>query len=243
MSETATKSFDQAWATASCAEGWLSREQGLALYEAARTVEPGSWIVEIGSHCGRSTVLLAAAKRAGVRLLAVDPFDDPRWGGGPESLARFESTMRSAGLLDEVQTFRGVSAEAAVAGIAQPVGLLFVDGAHDRASVLVDIDGWAPHMGPKAILLFHDAYSSPGVTAALFERFLLSKRARYRGSVASLARVDLVATGSRPSPLSTIRMVSRLPWFARNLLIKIALRRQWPAVRRILRYPGTEYPY
>ena len=70
--------FEHAWSHACAAEGRLSRDQGLTLYEAARRVSPGTWIAEIGSHCGRSTVLLAAAKPAGVRLLAVDPFDDRR---------------------------------------------------------------------------------------------------------------------------------------------------------------------
>lgn len=237
------KSFEQAWEIANGVEGWLSREQGLALFEAARAIGPGEWIVEIGSHRGRSTVLLAAGKGAHVRLLAVDPFDDPRWGGGRETLAMFEDTLRGAGLLDEVQTFRGLSVEAAAAATAHPVGLLFVDGAHDRASVLLDIDCWTPHLAPQAVLLFHDAYSSPGVTVALFERFLLSRRARYRGCVASLARIDHGPERSARSAVSATLMMARLPWFARNLLIKLALRRRWPAIHRALGHPGTQYPY
>lgn len=239
---TSSTTFEHVWTHACAAEGWLTRDQGLALFEAARRVPPGAWAVEIGSHCGRSTLLLAAAKPPGVHLLAVDPFDDPRWGGGAESMARFESTLRGAGLLEEVQTFRGLSAEAAVAGIAEPVGLLFVDGAHDRASVLIDIDGWMPHLGARAVLLFHDAYSSPGVTIALFERFLLSRRAQYRGSVGSLARVDLGPPRALAWAPHAARMVLRLPWFARNLLIKIALRRRWPAVHRALGHQETHCP-
>lgn len=160
-------------------------------------------IVEIGSHCGRSTVVLAAAKGPRVPLLAVDPFDDPRWGGGSQALDEFERTLRSADLLEEVKAFRGLSVEAANAGIARPVGLMFVDGAHDRASVLTDIDEWTPHLDDRATLLFHDAYSSPGVTIALFERYCGTAHAQYLGCVGSLARIDLGHLSFRERLVST----------------------------------------
>ena len=235
--------FDEAWQHASRTQGWLSWEQSRVLFRAARTVQPGRWIVEIGSHCGRSTVLLAAAKSAEVNLLAVDPFDDPRWGGGPEALVVFERSLRSAGLLDCVQVFRGLSSEAASAGVAGCVGMLFVDGAHDRSSVLADIDGWSPHLAEDAPLFFHDAYSSPGVTVSLFERFFASNWTRYIGSSASLARFDHQPMGFMARLASATRMVARLPWFVRNVIIKVALRRQWAGVHRTLGHPGTEHPY
>ncbi len=235
--------FEDAWRHAEGAHGWLTRAQGSALFDAARAIPAGQWIVEIGSHCGRSTVILAAAKAPKVPLLAVDPFDDPRWGGGPKALEEFERMLRSADLLEEIKTFRGLSVEAANAGIARPVGLLFVDGAHDRASVLTDIDGWSRHLGDRATLLFHDAYSSPGVTIALFEKYFGAARAQYLGSVGSLARIG-VGPVSLPERLaSTARMVGRLPWFARNLVVKVALRRGWSTVHRALRHPGENHPY
>ena len=169
--------FSDAWIQAEPVEGWLTEEQGKTLFDAAQSVPSGQWIVEIGSHHGRSTLLLAAAKSDGVRLLAVDPFDDPRWGGGPAALSRFQGTLRGAGLLDQVETFPGVSADASSAWDRGSIGMLFVDGAHDRASVLTDIDGWAPHLADRASILLHDAYSSPGVTIALFERYSDEKQA------------------------------------------------------------------
>ncbi len=235
--------FEDAWRHAEGVEGWLTRAQGEALFHAAQAVPMGRWIVEIGSHCGRSTVVLAAAKASEVTLLAVDPFDDPRWGGGSKALDEFERTLRSADLLDEVKAFRGRSLEAANARIARPVGLLFVDGAHDRASVLTDIDAWRQHLHDRATLFFHDAYSSPGVTIALFERYVGAARAQYLGSVGSLARFDMGALSLRERLVSTARMVGRLPWFARNLTVKVALRRGWSTVHRVLGHPGGEYPY
>jgi predicted O-methyltransferase YrrM len=233
--------FLDAWRQAESVEGWLTMEQGRALFETARSVAPSQWIVEIGSHCGRSTLLLAAGKAEGVRLLAVDPFDDARWGGGPHALTNFQATLGGAGLLEVVETFRGISGDASRAWDAGSVGMLFVDGAHDRASVLTDIDGWAPHLAPDARVLFHDAFSSPGVTVALLQRYLGRAGIEYLGSDGSLARLRKVADDARFR--SSLRMLMRLPWFARNLVVKTAIRRHWTWVQRLLRHHGAAYPY
>lgn len=240
---TPPRTFAQAWRQAETVEGWLTREQGRTLFETARAVEPERWIVEIGSHCGRSTLLLAAAKAEGVHLLAIDPFDDPRWGGGPGALANFQATLRAAGLLDEVRTFRGISADASRTWCAGPVGMLFVDGAHDRASVLTDIDGWAQHLDSAAGILFHDAFSSPGVTVALFQRYVGRAGTEYLGAIGSLARLRKTSTTGVARIKSSARMLRSLPWFARNLAVKIAMRRRWKLVQGLLGHSGSEYPY
>lgn len=235
--------FPEAWAKAEPVEGWLTLDQGRALFEAAQAVGSGRWIVEIGSHHGRSTLLLAAAKNDGVQLLAVDPFDDPRWGGGAAALTTFQATLRGAGLLDQVDAFSGVSADASATWDRGPIGMLFVDGAHDRASVLTDIDGWAPHLADDASIFFHDAYSSPGVTVALFERYFGRPRGEYLGSAGSLAHIKNAPLRRGSRAISAARMLGRLPWFARNLAIKIAIRRGWGLTQRALRHSGAAYPY
>jgi predicted O-methyltransferase YrrM len=233
--------FLDAWPQVESVEGWLTKDQGRMLFETARTVSPGQWIVEIGSHFGRSTVLLAAAKAHGVRLLAVDPFDDPRWGGGPDAMINFRATLSSAGMLGEVQAFRGVSADASKAWNGEPIGMLFVDGAHDRESVLVDIDGWALYLTPDASVLLHDAFSSPGVTVALIQRYFGRPGVEYIGSVGSLARVRRTPQAARVK--SSTRILLRLPWFARNLAVKTAIRRRWPTVQRLLRHRSDTFPF
>lgn len=236
-------SFDSAWGHAAAADGWLTRAQGSALYHAAAEVAPGQWIVEIGSHCGRSAVILAAAKRRGVQLLAVDPFDDPRWGGGPDAFGTFQATLRAADLYDDVVVFRGLSVDAAQASDTRTVGLLFIDGAHDEASVLADIDGWSPRLADSSVVMLHDAYSSPGVTVALFRRFFCRRSVRYAGSTGSLTRVEVTTHNRLRSLQSMVPMAMRLAWFARNLLVKSALRRRWYWMPPLLRHEGRDYPY
>jgi hypothetical protein len=121
--------------------------------------------------------------------------------------------------------------------------MLFVDGAHDRESVLIDIDGWAPHLAPEATILFHDAYSSPGVTLALFERYFASSDFEYRGAVGSLARFRRAPMAKVARLRSSVRMLAALPWFGRNLAVKVAIRRRWSLMQRVLRHEGSAFPY
>lgn len=236
------EAFQDLWHRALDVPGWLSDGQARILFRAAGLVEPDQWIVEIGSHRGRSTAFLASAKGEGVRMLAVDPFDNPRWGGGPESLAAFEATLERFGLRDEVETFRGVSIEASAAwDPARMIGLLFVDGAHDRRSVLADIEGWERRLAPGGLVLFHDAFSSVGVTQALTERHLLNRGFRFLGLHRTLAVFRRCRDGEGADLLSVPRFASHYPYFLRNLTIKWSLRHGKALPPRLLRYrPGDD---
>lgn len=237
------KQFAAAWAAARSIEGWLSETQAHVLFEAATAVQPGCAIVEIGSHRGRSAVVLALAARDGVGICAVDPFEDARWGGGSESHAILLRNLEEAGVSQRITTVRETSAAAALGWSGSPIGLVYVDGAHEREAVLADIDGWIPHLVVGGFAAFHDAFSSPGVTLALLQRFLSRDDFAYVRSARSL----VLLRRTRPSRLGRVRLAlrlaARLPYFARNLLVKIALRRNWRAVRLALGHRADEAPY
>src|SRR5688572_6635027 len=58
---------------AQAAIGFMPDNEGMALYEAALTVASDDPLLEIGSYCGRSTIYLGAAAKAGQSVLyAVD---------------------------------------------------------------------------------------------------------------------------------------------------------------------------
>lgn len=231
------ESFEAMWPEAESIEGWLAKAQARVLFRAASLVPDGQVIVEIGSHKGRSTVFLATGKRPATRLLAVDPFDDPRWGGGPEALADFHATLDRFGLAGTVETYRGVSAEASVDWTGEPIGLLFVDGAHDRASVLADIDGWEGFVADGGIVVFHDAFSSIGTTEALTLRHLASRRFRYLGAERTLVAFVREDLGLGSALASGAAMAGRYRYFGRNLAVKVLLRQGRPELaRRWLRY-------
>lgn len=224
--------FESAWAASLEVEGWLLKEQGLALFEAAQQLAPGTVAVEIGSHRGKSATLIALGLAEGARLTAVDPFDDPRWGGGPESLAIFESNMQKVGVRDRVDLFRGLSHEASASWSGPAVGLLWVDGAHDLASTLTDIDGWMPHLARGSRLYIHDAFSAVGTTRAILQRLWFSSRVEFVGCERTLAKFVVRPLSTRERIQSGLRLASRLPFFFRMVAIKISRRRGWHGLER-----------
>jgi methyltransferase family protein len=227
------KSFGEAWASVADVNGWLTEDQARMLYEAAARVSTGA-IVEIGSHHGRSTVILASAKQHDATVVAVDPYDAPRWGGGQSALETFWANLTRKGVQEDVTLIQDYGSRAGEAWEGAQVGALFVDGAHDYESVLADLKAWAPHLASDATVLMHDGYLTLGVTRAAFKQMFLSSDFLFTGHSRSLIRFERRA-GS--SAISRARMIARLPWLGRNLAVKLARREEW---RVLARWLGSE---
>jgi predicted O-methyltransferase YrrM len=225
-------SFETAWRRASEIEGWLSEDQARALYDAAGRVPSGGTIAEIGSHHGRSTVMLASGKREGVRLLAIDPWEDPRWGGGQAAYDTFKAN--TTGL--DVECVRALSGDVA-RDFDGELDLLYIDGAHDRRSVLADLDGWRV----RGEVFVHDAFSAKGVTLALLQRRVLQRSWRYLGSVRTLARFRREPLSPRAEVGNAVHVLGRLTYFARNAAIKLLLKHGRSARR--LGWQEPSFPY
>jgi Methyltransferase domain len=211
--------FDDAWTAADAVPGWLTREQGEVLWHAAAAAGQGATIVEIGSHQGRSTVVLGRSARiTGARVVAVDPFVDGRLFGGAATRTRFEHNVAAAGVAEVVRLIPERST-ALRPSWSEPVAMVYVDGKHDFWTARDDLR-WADRLPAGAPLLLHDAFSSVGVTLAVLVHVLPHRNLRYLGRTGSLARL----TTGRPSTRDRLRIVGELAWFARNLLIKIGLR-------------------
>jgi predicted O-methyltransferase YrrM len=214
--------------------------QARMLFESAALLAPGELAVEIGSHKGKSSIMLASGMPAGAGLVAVDPFDDPRWGGGEGAMPTFLANLRSAGVADKVELERGLSFEVAARwDPARRIRLLYVDGAHDFETALKDLRDWERFLEPDATVLVHDAFSSTGVTRAVLRQYLFNWGYRFRDATTTMIRVDR----GLGSVTSQIRLFGRVGYFARNVLIKLAIRRNAKAVVRLLGHPSMEYPY
>ncbi len=195
--------FEDAWSRASAIEGWLTRDQARVLFEAAGSLPVGSTVVEIGSHQGRSTVVLASALEVGSRLVAVDPFD-PGWRyGGPSTQEHLVAHLEDAGVTDRVDVMATTSREARSAydGESQ---LLYVDGKHDYWTVRDDLR-WGDRVRDGGVVLVHDSFSSLGVTLALLRTLPVARRLAYAGRTGSLARLDV----RRPGPTDRLRLGRR----------------------------------
>jgi MMP 1-O-methyltransferase len=136
--------------------GWLTDEEGEALFELAKGCTGRGVIVEIGSWKGKSTICLGLGSRAGegVRIFAIDPHADYRFGD-------FKSNVERAGIADLVTPIASLSQPAAD-GFDEPVELLFVDGSHEYDLVLEDFEKWVPKVVDGGWAAFHDTTWTAG---------------------------------------------------------------------------------
>jgi hypothetical protein len=231
---TELPAFDDVLAKASGIGGWLTAAQARLLWEQAMTVPDGSLIVEIGSHQGRSTVVLAAAR---ARVVAIDPFVGGAMFGGAATREKFLANLSAAGVSERVE-LREVRSTSLRPDWTSPIDFLYIDGKHDYWTVSDDLR-WASFLPAGGRLAIHDAFSSIGVTLGLLRHVLFSRRLRYLGRVGSLALFEV----SSPSRADRLRMAAQLPWWLRNVGIKILLRLRLRPVARLFGHTDHYDPY
>ncbi len=250
MSIDAPPLWDRARAAIEPVPGWLTPAQARRLWEVARSLRAPAQIVEIGSFRGRSTIVLALASAAGVQLVAIDPHlggdRGPREYGDRPGLGEadhdaFTVNLERAGVAERVRHVRRFSQEA-LDDVSGEIALLYVDGAHRFAPARADLRRWGARVPVGGRLLVHDSFSSVGVTLALAAEVIGRSGWRYRGRSGSLAEYERVAAlpaGARAAEVT--RGVAELPWFVRNLAIKVLLVARLPALAR--RLGSDVWPY
>ncbi len=168
---------DRLFALAERVTGFMPDDEGRALHDAARGFFNGGAGVEIGTYCGKSTVLLGAAARESESVLyTVDHHHgseehQPGWEyhdtslvdphtGLFDTLPTFRHTLDEAALPDTVVAVVGRSAVVA-RHWRTPLDLLFIDGGHTEAAAHRDFEGWARWVAPGRGLIIHDVFPDP----------------------------------------------------------------------------------
>jgi MMP 1-O-methyltransferase len=165
------------WEAMLSTTGFLPEDEALGLYRAALAGARLGPLLEIGTYCGRSTLLLAeAARQHGTVVVTVDHhrgseehqpgegFHDPDLTdpetGRVDTLPAFRRTISSAGLEEYVVAV--VAASATAAGVwGGEVGMVFIDGGHSEQAARRDLAGWSPHVVPEGLLVIHDVFEDP----------------------------------------------------------------------------------
>jgi predicted O-methyltransferase YrrM len=232
-------------------EGWLTDAQIQALHEAALACPPGGRIVEIGSFRGRSTIVLSSSAPEGTDVVAIDPHAGndrgPREIEGFEAEAAtdhdvFNRNLAAAGVADRVRHVRAFS-DAAHGEVTDPIDVLFIDGAHRFGPARADIRGWGARVAPGGRMLIHDSFSSIGVTLAILVELFVSPEWRYDGRAGSLTSYRRTRQSPGARVASGLRQLAQLPWFVRNVAIKVLMvtgRHDWA---RKLGHDGETWPY
>ena len=212
------------------------------LFVAASGLPEGARVVEIGSYHGRSAIVLALGLGGRGQVVAIDPHAGNDRGPqeiegerseGQADHERFNANLARAGVEDAVRHVRLPSQEA-LDEVEGEVDLLYVDGAHRFRPALDDLQRWGARVRPGGLMLVHDSFSSIGVTLATFRSLGLSGSFRYEGRAASLARYRREELGLADRLRNAGRLLAQLPWFGRNVLIKVAA---------VLRLRDAEWPY
>lgn len=232
-------------------DGWLTRAQAGRLWDAAARQRPGARIVEIGSFRGRSTVVLALAAPEAGEIVAIDPHaGNDR---GPQEIYGFEdaaqedhevfhANLRAAGVEGRVRHVRRFSADAQ-SEVPGPIDVLFIDGAHRFGPARDDLRRWGANVVPGGHLLVHDAFSSVGVTAALLTTVAVDGRFEYAGRSGSLVEYRCTHVGPAGRAAKVAHHLAQLPWFARNVLVKVAIVAHLRPLARALGHDGETWPY
>jgi predicted O-methyltransferase YrrM len=243
--------FEETLAAVADVEGWMTDAQARRLWDRALDVAPGGRIVEIGSFRGRSAIVLARAAADDVEVVAIDPHAGTD--RGPQEITTtpahgnadhdaFVANLGRAGVADRVRHVRRGSQEAG-RDVADPIDLLYVDGAHRFAPARADIREWGRRVAVGGTMLIHDSFSSVGVTAAIATELVATRRFRYAGRSGSLAEYHREDLDTRVRIANAGRQLAELPYFVRNLLVKVLIVLRLRPLTRLLGNRTGEWPY
>lgn len=244
--------LDEVMAVVEDVDGWMSPDQVARLYVAAAATNAGDQVVEIGSFRGRSTIVLASAASDGVAIIAIDPHaGNDR---GPQEFIGFETeaagdheafnaNLAAAGVADRVRHVREFS-DLAHEAVCGAIAVLFIDGAHRYAPARSDIRRWGARVVPGGTMLIHDSFSSIGVTLAIGRELVFGHRFRYIGRSRSLTEYRADLGGGLPArPVNALRQIAQLPWFAKNVAVKVLLKLGLGGLIARLTGHRPEWPY
>ncbi|MGZ8747884.1 MAG: class I SAM-dependent methyltransferase [Mycobacterium sp.] len=157
--------------------GFMPADEGRTLYDTAVRYLKDGVGVEIGTYCGKSTVMLgAAAQQSGGVVYTIDHHHGSEehqagWEYHDESmvdpvtglfdtLPTLRHTLDAAGVDDHVVAVVGRSTTVA-RGWRTPLRLLFVDGGHTEEAAQRDFDGWVRWVEVGGALIIHDVFANP----------------------------------------------------------------------------------
>ena len=168
-------------------EGWLSPDAALmfmAYYEVIAERGIAGDVLEIGVHHGLSALALAAMRRDGAQLVAIDLFDELQAHNvsesGSGSRARFERNMREFfGDIEFVRCIAAPSSTLSPADLGSGFSFCHVDGGHTATETYQDLELCSDVLLPGGLLALDDYFNPafPGVCEGAIKFWLNHEQA------------------------------------------------------------------
>jgi hypothetical protein len=174
---------------------------------------------------------------AGPRVIAIDPFIGGAMFGGLATRDKFLANIERAGVADRIELRQDKSTTLRPSWQAG-IDFLYIDGKHDYWTLSDDLR-WAAFVRGGGHIAIHDAFSSIGVTLGLLRHVLPGHGLRYLGRTGSLAVFEV----GTPARADRLRMLAELPWWLRNVGIKVLLRLRLYPLARLVGHHDTADPY
>ena len=158
-------------------KGFMDDDEALRLYDLSLAASKHGPVLEIGSYCGRSAVIIGSACRLnnsilfsidhhtgseeqqpGQQYFDPDLYDENTL--GVNTFPLFRQTLLRAGIDDTVVP---IVCRSKVAGHMwkTPLSMVFIDGGHSFDAAHTDFLTWAPHIVPGGFLVIHDIFFNP----------------------------------------------------------------------------------
>jgi len=158
-------------------DGWLTDAEAelliASVHRAAHATLGASKpaIVEIGSFCGKSTVVIAKTAQMldghRLRFYAIDPHSGYHMAPQRDTYTELQSNLRSRQLQDWVAIIRERSTKVEW---REPIAFLFVDGLHEYENVKADYEHFRSFVISEGLVAFHDYIDyCPGVQRFIHE--------------------------------------------------------------------------
>lgn len=131
---------------------YTTPEEREMLFNLSKKMKKGSVIVEVGSHLGATSCMLALGNRNN-KVFCVDTWrNDTMPEGLRDTFGEFQKNIKD---FANIIPLRGASEDVSKK-FDEKIDLLFIDGDHSYEGVKTDVFSWIPRCRDGAIVVFHD---------------------------------------------------------------------------------------